>query len=81
MRQALARAGVSVEIDDLVERLLGPDENASAASRLPRRNAAVRNRMIEEARIWIEHHRGDPSEQRLADEAEYVQSLNGGLDP
>jgi len=81
IRQALADAGVSTEIDDLVGQLLGPDENASTAPHLPRRNAAARNRMIEQARVWIEQHRDEPLEQQLAEDAEYVQSLNGGLDP
>jgi hypothetical protein len=81
IRHALAEAGVSAEIDNLVEQLLGPDENASTAPRLPRRNAAARNGMMEQARAWIEQHRDEPSEQRLAEDAEYVQSLNGHLDP
>lgn len=81
IRQALADDGVSLEIDRLVEQLLGPNEGASPAPRLQRQNTADRNRMMEDARAWIERHRDDPSEQRLSEEAEYVQSLNGVLDP
>jgi hypothetical protein len=80
IRQALADAGVSAEIDDLVEQLLGPDETVSTAPRLLRRNAVARNRMMEQARDWIAQHRDEPSEQQLVEDAEYVQSLNGVLD-
>jgi hypothetical protein len=81
IRLALAEDGVSADIDRLVEALLGPEENASRAPRLPRRKAAERNQMMEEARAWITRHRDDPSERRLVEDAEYVQSLNGDLDP
>ncbi len=81
IRQALADAGVSAEIDGLVEELLGPDGNASTAPRLPRDKAAQRNSKMEEAGAWIARHRDEPSEQRLAEDAEYVQTLDGGLDP
>jgi hypothetical protein len=81
VRQALADANISADIDTLVEKLLGPDENTSTTSHLPRRNAAQRNRMMEEARVWTERHRDDPSELRLLEDAEYVQALNGSLEP
>lgn len=80
IRQRLADTGSSAEIDALVEELLGPDETATLAPSLQRRNPAVRNRMLDEARVWIERHRDDPAEQLLAEEVEYVQSLNG-LEP
>ena len=81
IRQALAGNGVAADIDILVESLLGPDDRRSTAPNLPRRNAAERSRMMDHARAWIARHRDDPAELRMAEEAEYIQALNGGLDP
>ena len=81
VRQALADASASVEIDSLVEQLLGPDGNASTTSHLPRRSTVQRNRMMEEARVWTERHQNDPSERRLAEDAEHVQALSGSVEP
>jgi hypothetical protein len=81
IRRALTDEGVSAEIDDLVNRLLGPDDAASRAPRLARRNPAERDRMMAEAQAWIARHRDDPAEIRLAEEAEYIQAVSGGLEP
>ena len=81
IRQALAAAGVSARIDALVDQLLGPDADASPAAALPRLNPAARSRKLAEAQAWIALHRDDPLERALAEETEYVQTLNGGLDP
>ena len=81
IRQALVTAGVSPAIDALVDQLLGPDTDASPAAALSRLNAAARGSMLAEAQAWIALHRDDPLERALAEEAEYVQTLNGGLDP
>ena len=81
IRHALGEAGVSAEIDALVEQLLGPDVNDSTAPRLHRHKPADRRRILDEAREWIVRHRDDPSEQRMVEDAEYIQSLNGSLDP
>jgi hypothetical protein len=81
IRRALADDGVSGEIDHLVNRLLGPDDTASRAPRLARRNPAERDRMMAEAEAWIARHKDDPAEIRLAEEAEYIQAVSGGLEP
>jgi len=81
IRRALTEDGVSGEIDHLVNRLLGPDDTASRAPRLARRNPAERDRMMAEAEAWIARHKDDPAEIRLAEEAEYIQAVSGGLEP
>lgn len=81
IRTALADAGVSDQIDELVTQLLGSDETASRAPRLSRQKPAQRDRLMAEAEAWIARHRDDPSEKRFAEEAEYIQAVSGGIDP